>query len=224
MPPVPPQGWGPPPAGMPPPAKKSNVGMIVGIVVGVVLLLCVGGGIGVFALLRNAANDVGDALSSVTVPVDTPPSSDGTDEPDPGPSGETFEMAVGEGVEVTEPDGDQWTVYVLAAEWFSEPCEEFGVADHPILVLDVEFEVVAGTASLNTLFDLSFVDDDGETAAPSILSFCDEPTLTDTLDRTEGDLVTGKVAFEVPEGKGGRLEYTTDFDPTASWLIPGQSG
>ena len=50
-----------------------------------------------------------------------------------------------------------------------------------------------------------------------------ENALTDTYDRTAGDKLTGKIAFEVPGGAGGRLEYSSDFDLTASWIIPGQS-
>jgi hypothetical protein len=218
MPPVPPSQWGPP-AG-PPPPKKSNTGLIIGVVVGVLVLVC-GGGVGAFLLMRNAFNEAADTIPSLTIPVDLPSDEPTTD--DPAPTGETFEMAVGDGVQVV--DGEtEWHVFIVDAQWFSEPCEAFGVAEHPVLVLDVEFEVISGTASLNTLFDFEYVDDDGVTAAPSILSFCDEPTLTDTLDRSAGDLVTGKIAFEVPEGKGGLLEYTSDFEPTASWLIPGQSG
>lgn len=218
---MPPPGWAPPP---PPQPGKSKVGLIVGIVVGVVVLLCAGL-VGVFVVIRNAAqnvaDDLDDVLPSFTVPVDD--TTDPGGDPDPGPTGETFNMEIGDGVEVTEPDGTQWTVYILDYEWFSEPCEDFGVADHPIVVFDVEFEVISGTASVNPLFDFSYITDAGASADSSLFSFCDDPTLDDTYDRTAGDLRTGQIAFEVPAGAGGRLEYSSDFEPTASWLVPGQN-
>jgi hypothetical protein len=63
--PFPPQGWAPAPPTQP---KKSNTGMIIGIVAAVVLL-CGGGGVGAVLLIRNAVG-VENVLPSTTVPVD----------------------------------------------------------------------------------------------------------------------------------------------------------
>ena len=99
----------------PPPPKKSNTGLIIGVVVGVLVLVC-GGGIGAFALMRNAFNEVADTIPSLTIPVDSPTDEQPTD--DPAPTGETFEMAVGDGVQVV--DGDtEWHVFIVDAQWFS---------------------------------------------------------------------------------------------------------
>jgi hypothetical protein len=131
-------------------------------------------------------------------------------------------MTVGHGVQVKVGEVTK-NVYIVKSEWFDGPCQEFGAAGHPILVLDVDFEVVAGTASLNPLVDFSYVTEDGAHPERSLLSYCDEPALVDTFDRPEGDARSGKIAFEVPEGMGGRLEYADDTGLHASWLIPAQS-
>jgi hypothetical protein len=218
---VPPPGWAPPPQ----PRSGSKAGLIIGIVAGV-LVLCLAAGVGVVLFARNLGRQISEALPTITaLPTDdegddvTPPIDE---EPDPAPTGETFDMAIGDGVEVTR-SGDQWTVFITGVEWFDEPCDEFGFAEDPIVVFDVEFEVISGTASVNPLFDFTYIGDDGVEVMPSLTSYCDEPSFDDSYDREAGDLVTGKIAFEVPGGIGGRLRYDSSFEPTASWIVPGRS-
>lgn len=182
-------------------------------------------GVGSFFVARNLLRQAESALTLPTPTATASPSTDvtapGTDTPTREPEGETFGMEIGDGVEVTE-DGARWAVFITGVEWFDKPCEPYGVADHPIVVLDVTFEVYEGTASVNPLFDFTYITDDGVEAETNLFGFCDEPPLEDTYDRTAGDEVTGKIAFEVPDGRGGRLEYHSFFEPTASWIIPGQ--
>jgi hypothetical protein len=197
-----------------PPVKRSGAGRVIGMIVVVFALL----GVASYAVYRNSL----DNDATPTFPVASAPTEEPTGELDLGPSGETFNMTLGQGVQVVGGE-DTLHLYITKAEWFDVPCEEFGVAEYPILVLDVDFEVIAGTASLNPPVDFSYVTEDGVRADQSLLSFCDEPVLVDTLDKTEGDVRTGKIAFEVPGGMGGRLEYSDESVLHASWLIPGQS-
>jgi hypothetical protein len=218
---VPPAGWAP----QPQPRSGSKAGLIIGIVVGV-LVLCLVAGVGVVLFARNLGRQIAEVLPTVTAEPTlddegdetTPP----TEEPDPAPSGETFDMPIGDGVEITR-SGNQWTVIITGVEWFEEPCDEIGFAEDPIVVFDVEFEVISGTASVNPLFDFTYIGDDGAEGTPSLMSSCNEPSFKDSYDRVAGDLVTGKIAFEVPGGVGGRLQYEPAFEPTASWLVPGLS-
>jgi len=218
---VPPAGWGQPPQ----PPKKSKTGLIIGIVAAVVVV-CVLGCVGAIWVGRNIGRQVTEVLPTITTAPatndeeTTAPTDD--EDADPGPTGETFGLPIGDGVEVTR-SGNQWTVFVTNVEWYDDACNSFGVADHPVVVLELEFEVLSGTASVNPLFDFTYIGDNGVEADTSLFSFCDEPRFTDSYDRVAGDVVTGKIAFEVPGGVGGRLEYATFFEPTASWIIPGRS-
>jgi hypothetical protein len=45
----------------PPPPRKSNLGLILGIVLGVLFLVCAGGGVAVYYLMRGAVSKVGEA-------------------------------------------------------------------------------------------------------------------------------------------------------------------
>jgi hypothetical protein len=229
MPVVPPPGWPPqpmsappgyPPPGYPmagPPPRKSNTGLIVGIVVGVVVLLCVGGVVALVAVSRFAGNPSA-AATQTTVPVITTPAPSPTT-PDTGPTGDTFNMRLGDGVRVTATNGDQWGVQVLAAHWFPQSCNDLGSA--PVLVVDVHFEVSQGTASLSSLTDFTYVDSDGNSVDTSGFTGCANPALTDTTDLPAGQSRDGQIDFQVPSGKGGILHYDDNLVPTGSWVITG---
>ncbi|MFD2764742.1 hypothetical protein [Micromonospora eburnea] len=58
------------PAG-PPPKKKSNVGKILLIILAVVVVLCVGGGVALYALGKDAVNEVVDATKTRLVEPET---------------------------------------------------------------------------------------------------------------------------------------------------------
>jgi hypothetical protein len=205
----------------PPPAKKSNTGLIVGIIVGVVVLLCIGGIAAVVALRGLSTTSNPTAAGSSTAPqggITTPAHTTSA----PTPTGETYNMGLGDGVKVTD-GSDQWTVSVLGAHWFPKSCGASGTGTDPVLVVDVAFEVLQGKGSLNTLFDFTYVDSTGADSTSTGFTFCANPTLDDTFDLPAGQKRTGQVDFEVPSGKGGTLKYQglMDTELIASWVIPG---
>jgi hypothetical protein len=229
MPVQPPPGWPQQPMSVPPgyppfypvavPPKKSNAGLIIGIVLGVVALLCVGGVVAAIAVNRLAGTPIA-AATHTTSPgpvITTTPTSPTT--PEPRATGETFNMNLGDGVKVTATNGDQWAVQVLDAHWFPNSCADLGT--NPVLVVDVHFEVLQGSASLSSADNFRYVDSGGNQASYSGLTGCANPALDDTTDLTAGQSRDGQLDFEVPSGTGGVLSYVDQSVPAASWVITG---
>jgi hypothetical protein len=113
-------------------------------------------------------------------------------------------------------------VSLRTAEWFDGGCEASAAVDRPVLVADFELSVLAGTVSLNPVFDLAYVDDGGDRVIPTGTTGCAAPLLRDTFGVRAGGIRAGKLAFVVPSGRGGELVYRSELDePSGSWLIPG---
>jgi hypothetical protein len=201
----------------PPPRRKSNTGLIIGIIAaGLVVLLgiCIGG----IALLgaSKLPTTTADVRNSATAPV-------GQGEPTSGDTSdsETNSSNLPLGTKVTFSDTDgKWTVVVSAAKWYTKPCNSLGVdLNGKLVVVDVAFEVVEGTASINPLF-FKYIDQNGAKGDYSFFSGCDEPTLDSGNDFSAGTKRTGKIGFEVKSGLAGMIEYEAGFSSVrASWSV-----
>jgi hypothetical protein len=195
--------------------------LIIGIVAGAVALLCAVG-----VVVAVAANLLG-TNGGVALPT-SPPSASGSPAPsattappvaDPGPTGETFNMAVGDIVDVTNGTA-QWSVQLVTAKWSQGGCDSGSSVVDPVITANVAFDVSDGPASLNPVFDFYYVDDAGTRFAVSGLTDCDKPQLADTFSVPTGQSRTGKVAMVVKSGLAGKLYYRPSAEHlSASWLI-----
>jgi hypothetical protein len=213
------QPWQPTPSAAP---QKSKMGLF-GIIVGVVALLAIGVAV---AVIGHPADDTNSAASTPTTESDgyitAPPH---TSAAPTTPSGATYNMRTGEGVRVSFDDGTQWVVKLVGTHWYPAACNGYSGTD-PVLVVDLEFSADSGTGSLNTLFELKFVDSDGIESISTGFTGCVHQKL-DSLNVPAGQKRSGQLDFVVKSGKGGLLEYEDAASrheltgPGATWVIDG---
>lgn len=216
----PPPGYGYAPA--PPPRKKSYVGLILGIVVGLVVLCC-GIGAVLYMIGRNMADSVAPAptLSLPSVPT-FPGEPSRTPDGEPSGTGETFKLAPGTKVIVTD-SGDEVELTVSDPSWRATKCSG-GLTDPrgEYLTVEVTFTVTKGTGSINPLY-FTYIDPAGSRSSgfSGLFSGCDEPGIDAANNVPEGETRVGKLTFDVEGDRGGVVQFVLGFgDPTASWQMP----
>lgn len=214
-PPLPPHSLPPPtPGGEQPPPPRPRTGLIVGIVAAAVVVLSL-----VITGAVLLARTVAESTPNVAEP--TGPATPAPDEPALGD--DRLGLAIGEGAEFSK----RWSLVVTQVEWFDRPCNGIGRLDHPVVVVDLTLEVYSGSIALHG-FNFVYITDSGVVAESVYFGPCNEPEFYPGPEHVlaPGERLTGKLAFRVPGGEGGRLEYVPSFDelvgPAVSWTIPGQ--
>jgi hypothetical protein len=230
---------------VPPPPRNSDIRLVFGVIVAVLLLAGAGAAVGVIkdrADRRSAAAVTAPSAGPTDTdpfglfggdPFSPNPFSPDPFSPDPfsggGPfgSGATVDegaaalnMPIGRTIHVSDTHG-KWTLTVVSAQWRTSNCDTNGVAPDPIgelLVVNVAFEVTQGLASINP-FDFSYSDPDGQPGLSSIFSGC-EPRLDAGIDLHQGSKRRGTVVFDVIGKTGGTIEYGPLFSQLATWNAP----
>ncbi|GAA2706161.1 hypothetical protein ACFY2R_02345 [Micromonospora olivasterospora] len=224
--PYPPTSGAPYPAGAPgfppgpaqPPKSNKKPIIIIAVVAAVLALLCCIGG--VVALVKGASDAAEEAKRDITLPtVTTAPS----DRPTPKSSssspasGETFNMAAGDTLVITDDDGTL-EITVLRFRTTTKGCKSYSPEPDKGLYLTAEVTatVTKGNMSINPFY-FQWVAADGTTAngIAGALAGCGD-LLDSGVSLREGSKRTGVVTFDVAD-KNGVLEYRHKLETAGSW-------
>jgi len=195
--------------------RKPKLPLILGLIGAFFLVMC-GAGVACTAMVANEV----DKQTSTDANVNPGDNTGASPTKGQQASNKTFDLAAGTTVTVSDSNGS-WTLRLSNPVWKSKACNSLGIKPDNgfYLIVDVEFVVKTGTASINP-FDFEFHDGDGVGSDYDGFSGCDKPSLDSGNDIRAGGKRTGKVSFDAT-GKTGTIEYTPGFGGAeASWKVP----
>ena len=127
---------------------------------------------------------------------------------------------MGTGARFSDQDGT-WIVALVGVERIDE-CEGPQRSAVPVIVFDIQYQVIEGAVSVIPMTDFAFILADGTTVRGGQFATCAEPPLDYTIIFA-GDVHRGRVAMELPagvDGSSGKLAYGQMVVATASWSVP----
>ena len=132
----------------------------------------------------------------------------------------SFDLPVGTGVRFSDQDGT-WIVALVGVERIDE-CGDVAGSAVPVVVFDIQYQVIEGGVSVSPMTDFALVLADGTTVRGGLPATCAEPPL-DYAIIFAGEVHRGRIAVELPAGvagSSGKLVYGQMVVPTASWTVP----
>jgi hypothetical protein len=124
----------------------------------------------------------------------------------------TYNLAVGQTVDMNTTSGDEWSVTVNSIKNFKSINQfEKPTAGQHFIVIDVTYQVTNGTADANP-FDWQAKDPTGMLSPTDLANFTLHATTIEAPNKTRGTVV-----LEIPVGSGGTVVYSPGFSEKASW-------